>query len=360
MTTIVRGTAGLVFDDEYDRNADPIGNGWTEYANPATILASAAGSGSVQKDNVANTGGWQRQLAIPTAAIVQTLLFLTDSGGAGNQSSIRCGAAVFGLNMYDLTIDHAAVNEYLLRIYDAVGLDVSEIIPAAPDDVNNKWWVLRMVWRPNAGATRDLRAYSLENMGSEAAARTTDLGIRGAGLTASALLDFATFDYWSNTLFRLSENFYSFLCGRNITVQGVPAGRKVRVDARPPVTSTGADIVIDVDAWALPATTIEILTPTNVVETSLTPAGGIFGGDIYQASEFGPLPAAGAGGRTSEFIPGDAVIENTLTVGGVRYIAGAGAPTLAAPRGSEYFRTDGPPWIYINETPGVGWVAKIV
>jgi cytoskeletal protein CcmA (bactofilin family) len=76
-----------------------------------------------------------------------------------------------------------------------------------------------------------------------------------------------------------------FLCGRNIVVTGLPTGWKVQVDARTAVVESGGSVTIDVDTWALPATTIKVLDGADVEQGTLTPSGGIFGGDIYLSGD---------------------------------------------------------------------------
>lgn len=75
--------------------------------------------------------------------------------------------------------------------------------------------------------------------------------------------------------------------------------------------------------------------------------------------------------RESTFIPGDVIVEGSVSIGSpdnrdlrVRFFGGAGTPegSVSAPVGSQYNRTDGPPWVYIKESGGkgnTGWVAEI-
>ncbi|KKL56375.1 hypothetical protein LCGC14_2246060, partial [marine sediment metagenome] len=79
-----------------------------------------------------------------------------------------------------------------------------------------------------------------------------------------------------------------FLCGRNIVVSGLKTGQKVQVDSRTAVVESGGSVTLDVDTWALPATTIKILSGAGTEITSLTPSTGIWGGDIYSADVTDP------------------------------------------------------------------------
>lgn len=56
----------------------------------------------------------------------------------------------------------------------------------------------------------------------------------------------------------------------------------------------------------------------------------------------------------------DAVFESGITIGGVQFLVGAGAPGITAPKGSIFIRTDGSSAstrMYINTTGAAIWTA---
>lgn len=67
---------------------------------------------------------------------------------------------------------------------------------------------------------------------------------------------------------------------RSIAVLNVPIGYKVRVGALVSAPSTG-DVVLDLAGSALPAAQLEILDGADVVQRTLAPADGVWGGDLY-------------------------------------------------------------------------------
>lgn len=84
---------------------------------------------------------------------------------------------------------------------------------------------------------------------------------------------------WFNDSGQQADQF--FVCGRNIVVTGLANGHKIQVDARAAVEESGGTVTIDVDTWALPATTIKLLDAGDNELATLTPDGGIWGGDEY-------------------------------------------------------------------------------
>lgn len=76
-----------------------------------------------------------------------------------------------------------------------------------------------------------------------------------------------------------------FICGRNIKVTGLPTGWKVQVDSRAAVEESGGEVEIDVDEWALPATTVKVLDDEDAEQASITPGSGVWGGDEYSFSQ---------------------------------------------------------------------------
>jgi hypothetical protein len=68
-------------------------------------------------------------------------------------------------------------------------------------------------------------------------------------------------------------------------VNNLRTGYKVQVDNRTAVTESDGTVTLDVDTWALPATTIKVYDSNDVLKAELTPSGGIYGGDVYNFFE---------------------------------------------------------------------------
>ena len=50
------------------------------------------------------------------------------------------------------------------------------------------------------------------------------------------------------------------------------------------IDSNGADVEFDPKTWALPATSLMIYDPDDVLVDTITPSGGIWGGDVFDVT----------------------------------------------------------------------------
>lgn len=71
------------------------------------------------------------------------------------------------------------------------------------------------------------------------------------------------------------------VCGKFLTIEGLPSSWSAQVDSHTVIESTGSDVVFEVTTWALPATIVKIFDPDDVQRASISPAAGIWGGDTY-------------------------------------------------------------------------------
>ena len=85
--------------------------------------------------------------------------------------------------------------------------------------------------------------------------------------------------------FRLQDNPNSFddafVCGVDVICANMLAGYKIQLDAGPKFVESGGIAVADVDALALPWTTINLLDGADVVKDSISPVGGGWGGHQF-------------------------------------------------------------------------------
>lgn len=78
--------------------------------------------------------------------------------------------------------------------------------------------------------------------------------------------------------------------GNTIVINGVPDGHKVQIDSRTAIAETAGSVTFPlstIQAWALPATSLQLLDAGDAtVGAAFSPTGptGVFGGDIYTVS----------------------------------------------------------------------------
>jgi hypothetical protein len=268
MTLITRTTDGLVFRDDFNRaDSATVGNGWTEItpANAEILSNQLKFSGACNVHR--NTP------AMPDDLIIQANVNLN-----GTQVNVITARWDIGaIDLYNLEIHTGNWN---LRKYIAgvIILDdsFSQTLSAA-------WYGHRMVLEVDGS---DLL---LRLLATAALAGSTDLNddfVLKASLTdVSPISNGAPSNSYqigqSGSGSGIMDEF--ILCGRNIGVTGLPTGWKVQIDSRTAVVESGGSVDINVDTWALPATTIKVLDGADVEQGTLTPSGGIFGGDIYFA-----------------------------------------------------------------------------
>jgi hypothetical protein len=91
---------------------------------------------------------------------------------------------------------------------------------------------------------------------------------------------------WKNVSF---SNFY--VCGRAITVTGLPTGYKAKLDSHTAVSESGGTATINCDEYGLPGTTVTVTDSVDVTVATISPSGGVYGGDSFS------FTATGGGGQ---------------------------------------------------------------
>lgn len=276
--SISRVTSGLVFRDDFDRgDGSTIGNGWSEQEDSSATL-------QIVSQQVKSTSGagalkaiYRTSPALPDDVIIQCNMS-TDNNGQQVGPFIR-GTTPTNYVGYNLTQHIYDTGNNFLYLKEGTTTQAYWV-----DTTYNRgdWVGVRLVGELS-GSSYLLRGYSGLLSGS------TDLGVdlpqRVSWADTTSVFTDTTWGIIINRGVSYADTF--FVCGRNVTVTNVPSGYKVQVDSRTAVVSDGSDVVVDVDGWALPCTTIKVLDATDTELASLTPSGGIYGGDVYDFDSSG-------------------------------------------------------------------------
>jgi hypothetical protein len=267
-----RDTDGLRIYDPYDRdNGNDVGNGWTEYEDAAADLQLF--TGWLYHVNQGDTDYTMRTSpAAGNTYIVQcNVQILNANGGAGLHI---CGTTP-GSDGYVVQLNR---NSGDLEIWDE---STSTKVANTAYTPGEGWNTIRCVVTitPSTSTRIVVYAGAASSGGDRTATLTEKLDYtdstspnQGSGYGTSQ-------GWWSSYI-------DSYMCfGHDIVVSGLPSGWKVQIDSDTPVIESGGSVTIDVDGRALPATVIKILDSVDVEQDSLTPSGGIYGGDIYSFSQ---------------------------------------------------------------------------
>lgn len=370
MATVARITPGLVFHDTFDRpNSPTVGNGWAESGGITSINTNR-----LELGNSTNREQVSQAFSFPTDYITEGRL----AGGQNFTTNLFAESDGLLAGVFDgisCFIDPAG-NQVSIRRQDT-GVIAWTVSTALVHGVSDRVKA-RLVGERSLPTVQYRGYFDLDNTPGPT---FPDIGVDP---TTTILRNDADKANGSALISgRGGEDDYYWLCGRNVVVNGLGSGWRVVLiphsTAIPntnygPFTESGGSVTINVDAKALPFNTVQIQNSGGGVEASLTPGGAlpdVWGGDVYQVSGVEPAGAAVAAARPVEYIGGDLVVERTISFGSpaqeqrrARIISGIGDPegSMDAPEGSAFFRTDGPPWVYIKESGGggaTGWVAEI-
>ena len=274
--TLSRTTSGLVFRDQFNRSNRVLNgdNGWEEsnagtYDIVSNVVVGDSG-GANGGEGVGNSLGDQ-------GSVIVQANHRSDSEQTKGRLVANADAPAGWPTGW--SINAKSGSGYRIGEHDGTGTIGSG--GSAPADGTE--FVYRLVIDKTVSPI-EIRAYRDETL-----ANLQDLS-KDPSLVASA----TTTDDQTGTYYGLYDGDGSnavngdwdefFVCGRNIVVSGIPTGWKIQVDSRTAVVESGGSVEIDVDAWALPATTIKLLDASDVEQDSLTPSGGIWGGDVYTVS----------------------------------------------------------------------------
>jgi hypothetical protein len=278
--TITLDSEGLLFRDQFNRaNAGVLGNGWNENDASFQIL-----NNQVYDDQAVWSNGYTRQdTAAPAAKrgfVVQCNVNPDATGYFTGISAIADGSA--DTSIYAGVGD---VNDYeVTRI--VAGSSTNTDADSTITVVAGSWYTVRLAIVAN-GSNLDASVW-----GAAALASSDELS---NNLTKYAeILNVAEptdsrkcgFTKWQVGTW---DEF--FVCGNEsggaITVTGVPTGYKIQIDSQTAVTESGGTVTIPLSTWAayaLPATTIKLLTDGDVVVGQLSPPAGVWGGQTYSVS----------------------------------------------------------------------------
>lgn len=274
--SIERTTSGLVVEDDFDRpDSDDLDNNWTEFNESAStqlrietnqVLAAAAARRLVGLQPTDQVGDDEDVVAQINAII--------NSAVSDNLAGVRLRSSSL-TNGYNFRMDTRSGGVW------GIVRNSSTIIASSTSDppARNEWRGLRAVIEGTV-----LRLYATDPL-ADGEDLSEDFVLRTSVDDSGSIIDNANrigFDRDAIGVECLFDTF--FVCGREITVTGIPTGWKIQVDARSAVTETGGSVAIDIETWALPATEIKLLDETDAEQASLTPSGGIYGGDVYEVS----------------------------------------------------------------------------
>lgn len=270
--SFTRDTVGLVFFDDFNRSNRNLDgdNGWEEesagvYDIVGNIVEGRGGSGGHEMG---------QPLGDQDEIIVQ---FNSESQSQQTRGHIFCLAP---------TVDIGGSGAYWVNVKGGNGYRIAiagggVIGSGGTAPGNGTPATLRLVVDKSVSPV-ELRCYAVKGI-TNLQDLSNDLTLQASATDAGTPPSGSYFGIYdgdgSNTVDTDFDEF--FVCGRNIAVTGLPSGWKVQVDSRAAVVESGGSVEIDVDAWALPATTIKILDDSDVEQDSLTPSGGIWGGDEY-------------------------------------------------------------------------------
>lgn len=262
-----RTTAGLVFRDSFTRSDGTPGNGWTADTD---FYAVADGALRYVADDTVERKASQ-SVSVGTQDVLVQQTFRSTFGNSRQELQLVDSAAS------ELrVIPKDALNPSWRLAYRGAILDSHE--ESIPD---NQWHTVRVVRNSGASTLQVLRALNVPAGSS----LTTDLTeILSSAYTRAVLdvtelvlataLDLGTSAY-------TSQRDETWVCGREIAVDGVPTGYAVRIDTRSQVTAVGSTVTFDPSTWALPATRLAVLNSSGVEVAGITPDDGVWGGDVY-------------------------------------------------------------------------------
>jgi hypothetical protein len=292
--TLTRTTPGLIFKDDFARASGAPGNNWTNVGDTITISGNeltktGSGSGWLLRDNetliedvICQVNG---RTANGTADEIDVVV-RSDRLDGGSWEAYLAGGRNTGANHWNLqhSINGGAGSEFQL----------TDTTDPPPDD---GWFVTRLVTEKLNGSVDFAQFETTATTGGEDV--DDDPQARQNQVDATPSGPGTPYDQFGLRLNNpnVKADFF-FLCGRNIQVTGLPTGWKAQVDSRTAVVESGGSVTFDVDAWALPATTVKVLDDGDNEIITVTPSGGadVWGGDVYTlGGSFAKIDEVGAG-----------------------------------------------------------------
>lgn len=276
--TLTRSTSGLIFADDFNRaNQDGLGNSWAVTTNGAGATDYQIVSNRAECQDAGTKNLAYQDIAHAGDFIVQANIQLQDATSGGLGILARC-SDMDNQGTYDaykvytdnnkIWRTQKATNGATANLDSAAGADT------AIDVINFR--MARLVGEIS-GTDLLLRSYCTPDL---ATAQTQDVDptLRVAEVTEAAPLTGSQFGFQCNNL-GLVELY--FLCGRSLTISGLRDNDTVTLDARSPVSETAGTVTIAMDTYAMPASTLTVKDVYGSTVATLTPSGGIYGGDVF-------------------------------------------------------------------------------
>jgi hypothetical protein len=272
-----RSFSGLLLADDFNRpDSASLGNGWTDHESGGTVVISS--NMATASAGLFQTAGGQRSTP-PTSSDWIMQHNVNFEGGNGdyvgslmsNWNGINIHSTGDG---YQFQWNANSQQIFIKEWNTGIG---SQKDSGVWTDPGSGWSTFRLVGETSASHLL-LRAYVISASNSED--QSNDFGTAKMNTDLASPKTAANYGWVSSNAISVTDVY--FICGRNISVSGLPSGWKVRIDSRASVTEDGAgNVEINVDEWALPATTLYVLDASDAEQDSITPASGIYGGDTY-------------------------------------------------------------------------------
>jgi hypothetical protein len=276
---VVRTTEGLIWFDDFTGTGSLDGyNGWTVQHGTINITAGVV--------DPTNESWGEKAFTFPSSEeiIVQANL-LGDFPAivVGNATNPTGGARIFTLSGASGYYQRHRNNLDRFELFRANDSSyTSGIIKTGGVDPASNWNTNRIVIEKGSGTTRIISGWYSSNIGgSEGDSGTltqfdtdyTDASAPAADQFTHIQLDFNDGVPGADAV---------FVCGRNIVINGLPSGWKVRLNTDAPVTESGGSVTYNVDDYQLPVATLKILNAADITQATFNEASGIWGGDVYQ------------------------------------------------------------------------------
>lgn len=287
--TLELTSTGLVFRDQFDRaDSNTLGNSWEESESAASDLSISGNQ--VRGAAVGNSYGAGRP-AGEIGATDPTLVQVNVRGQSGSLFLLRARANdIIGTDGYRFFADFRDGQEDWILNKLVGGSSTTLCLSTVDPPLANQWRGVRgMVKGTNVKLLSTGVLANGQDLSEDFVSRcdeTDDPAIEGFDRTTFERLD-------AVDAIDLDE---FIVCGVEIVVSGLPTGWKAQVDGRAAVTEVGGVATLDPTTWALPAGTIRVLDDGDVEQVMLTPAAGIWGGDVYEFSM-----VAGSGGIVTDW-----------------------------------------------------------
>lgn len=271
-----RTTEGLIFRDQFDRSDDPnVGNGWSKVGSGASLVSLT--DMQIEKD-AGDIGGIRQDVggSVASGDLICQVNFRPGSDRHGIELNLKLDLLVGFNNGYFFQADDAGFGSPTKwEIISRKASSDSTLISTSGSPSFGQGNIFAIRASIEGANCRLLYAdiTSLTQLDTDFTAKA-DLTDPDPPTSTGDIVGARI----RNSVGDLDE---FFVCGKYVSVSGLPTGWKVQVDSRTAVEESGGSVSIDVDTWALPATTIKILDDGDVEQETLTPGTGIWGGDAY-------------------------------------------------------------------------------